>query len=325
MEQSEVRILGIDGGGTSTVCLLADAAGRVLARAEAPPSNHRKSDFESVRAAIRTGINSLARQTGLSYGEELNLSAVCAGLAGADTEGDIAQLLEVVREVVDASVVRVVNDGEIALEGALDGEPGVLVISGTGSIVWARSEEGRRVRVGGWDYLLSDEGSGYHIGLRMLRAIAAAHDRRTPPTVLSEEVYRAFSIDGFDEMLNVIYEEKLTPQAIASLAPIADRAAEAGDAIAAELLEETARELAELAEAAARRAALVEVDSFPLVPMGGTLLAGGYFSKRFRERVSERLPNAVLTEARLSPAEGALILAMRALKRSASSVPHRPA
>lgn len=318
MKQCEGYVLGIDGGGTSTVCLLADAAGGVVARAEAPPSNHRKSDFESVRAAVESGINSLARQMGFRYGDELNLLSACAGLAGADTEGDIEQLLEVVRDVVHAPRVRVVNDGEIALEGALDGEPGVLVISGTGSIVWARSEEGRRVRVGGWDYLLSDEGSGYHIGLRMLRAIAAAHDRRTPQTVLAEEVYRAFSIDGFDEMLNVIYEEKLTPQAIASLAPIADRAAEAGDEIASKLLEETARELADLAEAGARLAGLLETARFPLVPMGGTLLAGGYFSKRFRARVAERLPNALLTEARLSPAEGALILATRALTKAAS-------
>jgi N-acetylglucosamine kinase-like BadF-type ATPase len=260
----------------------------------------------------------LAAHAGAGGREWLRLLSVCAGLAGVDTEADVVSLTGVLREAFGDARLRVVNDGEIALEGALDGEPGVLVISGTGSIVWACGRGGRRVRVGGWDYVLSDEGSGYHIGTLVLRAVAAAHDRRTPPTALAEEVYRALGVSCFDEMLEVVYEERLTPQTIASLAPLADAAASSPRSAAAKLLNETAAELADLTEAAARLAGLSDGTRFPVVPSGGVLLAGGYFSQRFRALVSERLPDAFTSEARHTPAEGAVRLALRALSPTAA-------
>jgi N-acetylglucosamine kinase-like BadF-type ATPase len=312
MEERKPYVLGMDGGGTSTVCALADCAGRVIARADAPPSNYRKSDLHAVREAIEWGLDGLARQAGLGDRAALRLRAACAGLAGVDTDEDVVRVGEVLRAVVPAETLLVVNDGEIALAGALDDEPGLLVISGTGSIVWARARDGRRLRVGGWDYVMGDEGSGYHIGTRVLRAVAAAHDRRTPPTSLTAEVFAALGVKDFGGMLSAVYEENLTPQGIASLAPLADEAAEAGDAAALALLEESAGELADLAASGVRLAGLDAEPRFLAVPMGGTLLAGGHFSRRFRAILAERFHNVRWVGARRHPAEGAVRLALTA-------------
>jgi N-acetylglucosamine kinase-like BadF-type ATPase len=311
MENHKGRVLGVDGGGTSTICILADGAGTMLASVEAPPSNHRKSDFASVAEAITDGLNSLARQVGLDSYQDLRLMSACVGLAGVDTDDDVVKLQQVLSGVVTADYLQVVNDGEIALEGALDGEPGLLVISGTGSIVWACAQDGKRVRVGGWDYVMSDEGSGYHIGTMILHAVTAAYDRRTGPTVLTDQVYKALGVRNFSDMLTAVYEEKLTPQVIASLAPLADQAAEMNDAIAINMLKNTASELADLASAGIRLAGLNDATSFPVVPMGGALLADGFFARQFCSVMSGRFPNARLVKARRSPAEGAVRLALK--------------
>src|ERR671928_2098643 len=100
MEEREPYVLGMDGGGTSTVCVLADRAGRVLARADAPPSNYRKSDLRAVRGAVECGLDDLARQAGFGDRAALRLRAACAGLAGIDTDEDVVRVGEVLRAVV---------------------------------------------------------------------------------------------------------------------------------------------------------------------------------------------------------------------------------
>ncbi len=309
-------VLGIDGGGTSTVCLLADGDGQTLAQAEAPASNHRKSDLREACAAIAAGVAAVLDKATT----QPRVVAACAGLAGVDTTDDAAQLRRALSEFIPTKQLRVVNDGEIAIHGALEDEPGVLVISGTGSIVWATAADGRRVRVGGWDYVLSDEGSGYSIGLRMLRAVAAAHDGRTPPTALTDAVLCAFRVSGFDQLLDVTYDGLLTPQRIASLAPLADTHAAAGDVVAARLIDEAAKDLVQLSADAAHLAGLMDND-VPVVLAGGVLLANGRFAERFRALLNEALPRARFVRPHHSPAEGAVLLALRDLARAAPS-PH---
>lgn len=308
-------VLGIDGGGTSTVCLLADGEGRILARADAPASNHRKADLREAREALAAGARAVMRRAGCAAGDGTpRVASLCAGLAGVDTDADAALLGQLLSEIVPAERLLVLNDGEVALHGALGDAAGVLVISGTGSIVWAAGRDGRRTRVGGWDYILGDEGSGYQTGLRVLRAVAAAHDGRFPRTRLTCDVLGAFGARDFDELLGRVYHEEMTPQRIASLAPLADAAAAAGDEVAAHVVEESAAELAQLALSAVRLAGLDESD-FPVVPQGGVLRAGGHFAERFRALVRAAEPNARFAEPLYSPAEGAVLLALRELTR----------
>lgn len=307
-------VLGIDGGGTSTVCLLADGEGRILARADAPASNHRKADLREARDALAAGVRAVMREAGNDGLDKTpRVAAVCAGLAGVDTHADAAQLKRLIAEVVRAERLLVLNDGEIALYGALGDAAGALVISGTGSIVWAARRDGRRMRVGGWDYLLGDEGSGYQTGLRALRAVAASHDGRLPHTRLTADVLGVFAARDFDDLLKLVYHEEMTPQRIASLAPLADCAAAAGDTVAVGIIEDAAAELAQLTLSAVRLAGLNESD-FPLVPQGGGLRAGGRFAERFRALIRAAEPHARIVEPLQSPAEGAVLLALRELR-----------
>jgi glucosamine kinase len=313
MTLSQVLILGIDGGGTSTACLLTDRHGHTLAHAEAPASNFRKVGLSEARKALLTGIKAVAREAGIETSEPLRLRAVCAGLAGVDTPEDELTLRHMLGKMVASDHVQVVNDGEIALAGALEDEPGVMVISGTGSIAWAASVDGRRIRVGGWDYLLSDEGSGYDIGSRVLRAVAAAHDGRTTRTILTEGVFKAFSASDFTNLLAAIYDEGTTPQGIARLAPLANAAAAEGDQAAISILQQAAKELARLADSSARLANL-EANAFPVVALGGVLLGSAHYAHCFRQAMLEISPNAYFVPPKKMPVEGAILLALSSLE-----------
>jgi N-acetylglucosamine kinase len=311
MKQNQL-ILGIDGGGTNTVCRLTDLDGRQLAHVEAPASNHRKADLAEAGNSIRSGIRAAIIEAGFEPVDRPRFAAVCAGLAGVDTQEDVKLLSTVFRRSVETDSLQVLNDGEIALAGALEDEAGVLVISGTGSIAWAQNAVGHRLRVGGWDYILADEGSGYNIGSRILRAVAAAHDRRTAPTVLTDAVLDHFRVRDFEGLLSVIYHEDMTPQRIASLAPLADHAVSCGDLAAVKLITEAAFDLAALTLSAAR---LAGIDSgiFPVVGVGGVLRAGGFFATKFKEALLTDAPYAQFRAAKHPPVEGAIRLAIRSL------------
>jgi glucosamine kinase len=283
-----------------------------LAHVEAPASNHRKADLAEAGNSIRAGIRSALIEAGIGPVERPQFAAVCAGLAGVDTPEDEKLLSGLFRQIVDTDSLQVLNDGEIALAGALEDEAGVLVVSGTGSIAWAQNTSGQRLRVGGWDYILGDEGSGFNIGSRILRAVAAAHDGRTGPTVLTDAVFDYFSVQNFPGLLPVIYNEDMTPQRIASLAPLADQAAICGDPAAVKLLTEAAFDLATLALSAAH---LAGIDSglFPVVGVGGVLRAGGFFATKFKEALLTDAPGAQFMAAKHPPVEGAVRLAIRSL------------
>ncbi|MEP6922620.1 MAG: BadF/BadG/BcrA/BcrD ATPase family protein [bacterium] len=315
MMLSEDLILGIDGGGTSTACLLTDKHGHALAQVEAPASNFRKVGLQETHLALLTGIKAVAREAGIEPFQPMCLAAVCAGLAGVDTPADELTLRQMLSKMVSSDHLQVINDGEIALAGALQDQPGVLVISGTGSIAWAASVSGHRVRVGGWDYLLGDEGSGYEIGSQVLRAVAAAHDGRTAPTILTEGVFKAFNVSDFASFLKAIYGEGTTPTVVAKLAQLADAAASAGDQAAIRILREAAQELALIARAAARLSDL-EAGPFPVVALGGVLVGSAYYAQCFRQAMVEISSNAFFVHPKKMPVEGAILLALRSLATS---------
>lgn len=307
-------VIGIDGGGTSTRCLLSDTEGRVLSWYDAPASNHHKGHLEDVRAALLAGVRTTLARAGLADAGTQRVAALCAGLAGVDTDADVRLFQGLLADLGVADRLLVLNDGEIALYGALEIEPGLLVISGTGSIVWANARDGRRLRVGGWDYLLSDEGSGYSLGLRALRAVAAAHDGRVPHTSLTESVMAALCVSSFAGLLEAVYGQAFTPQRIAALAPLVNEAAVAGDAIAARVVADSAAELVEVTTAVVRLAEL-ESTRFPLVACGGVLRACGPFADVYCDLMRAAEPQVYFAEPRHTAAEGAVLLALGLLRR----------
>lgn len=293
------RVIGIDGGGTSTRVAVADGDGReLLRRTGAAGRVDPRQPAASAAALIR-----LVREVAAETDTPLPAAALCAGLAGA---GTASQRERVRAELVDAGVARrtaVVPDGQIALEGALAGAAGILLIAGTGSGAWGRAEDGRTARCGGWGMVVGDEGSGYAIARAALQAALRAADGRGEATTLLPELLAALGVAEPGEVpARIGTAEK---GEIAALAPLVFRQASSGDAVAGRIVDEAVTELARHVHALIDR---LGPWSAP-VPV---VLHGGVFREpTVAERVEARLGAGAVAVARREAAADAVTGALR--------------
>jgi N-acetylglucosamine kinase-like BadF-type ATPase len=205
--------------------------------------------------------------------------------------------------------VLVVNDALVALEAGAPGQPGVVIISGTGSICYGRNDEGQAARSGGWGYILGDEGSGYWIGRRALAAVVRHADGRGPATTLGPRILRHFRVRGVPDLVQEVHLRDPRRHRVASIAGAVQEACDEGDVVARTIVEAASEELVNAAGSVAERLEMRGA-VFPLVLAGGVLRV----LPALRERLLHRLPDvaprsqaALLTE---EPAVGAVRLAL---------------
>jgi N-acetylmuramic acid 6-phosphate etherase len=298
--------LGIDGGGTHTVALLA-SDGTTLGRGEARASN---VNAVGLPAALRALDEAVAAAFDAAGRPRVTVARACLGLAGAGRPPEQNSIREWAVQVALARHVDVTTDIELVIAaGTADGW-GLAIVAGTGSIAYGRTTDGRSARAGGWGYLLGDEGSGYALSLAGLNAVARAADGRAPATALTERFLHRLGLREPQDLVHAIYQGHWTRAALAALAPIVLDAADEGDAVAECCAAEGAGRLAEMAATVARRLHMTGV-AVPVALSGGTLLG----SESYRERVLERLgaESLVVQSIHLvpEPAAGALRLAAR--------------
>jgi len=267
-------VLGCDAGGTKTICLLASAAdGAILGRGVGGPGNIHAAGAARVAVALTDAIGAAFAAAGVAP-ETATVAAAAIGAAGAARDDDRAAVGRLLREVITAARYVVTNDAAIALRAALPTGAGVLLISGTGSIGYGRTDDGREIRAGGWGYLLDDAGSAYAVGLAALTAILHAHDGRGPTTALHGPLLEAWQLSAPEEIIARVYRQPPPREAIAALAPLVLTAARAGDAVAGGIIAGAGAALGALAVATIRRLDAAPETSVPLVTDGGFLSAG---------------------------------------------------
>jgi N-acetylglucosamine kinase-like BadF-type ATPase len=226
------------------------------------------------------------------------------GAAGAGREPERDELRTALRNENIASHVVVTTDIEIALTGAFDEGPGIVVSAGTGSVAVGRDQKGNRHRMGGYGWQMGDEGSGYAIGRASLGAVSRARDGRSPPTALSERILQVTRSSDFDALVR--WAAGASPAEVAALAPHVLEVGAAGDTLAKGIADYAARELSQLAICLLPRMELT-----PPVPVAitGGLLNG---HKQLRRALLAKLreePAFQPTEAPVDAVAGALRLA----------------
>lgn len=293
------RVIGLDGGGTASRIVLADMNGRELLRRSGPAG---LIDPRQPEVSAAT-LSRLIRQVAADAGASLPVERLCAGLAGA---GASSQRERVRAELAAAGVadgIAVVPDGRIALEGALAGSPGVLLIAGTGSSAWGRGEDGRVARCGGWGMQIGDEGSAYALGRAALQAAVLAVDGRGERTALLPELLATLEIKEPEEVPP--WAGRAGKADVAALAPVVVRLAEAGDIVAARILDTAADDLARHVTALVHRLGPWSAP-VPVVFHGGALR-----EPTMADRVEDRLRSAPVRITRQEAAADALTGAVR--------------
>ena len=281
--------IGVDGGGSRTRARLRDEAGALLGEGEGGPGNARLGD--AGRNEVMSACRAAARAAGLA---EDNLARVHAGFGLAGTQQDVDRQAALDRPHPFASLT-VDTDAYVAWLGAFGGRDGAILILGTGSCGLAVID-GRRLNVGGWGADVSDEGSGMAIGRLAIRRALWALEGMAPLTALAEEVLAAFDRSPPNA---VIWTAEATPGDFAAFAPKVFDHAEAGDALAAGILVDAAKDAAMLIER--------------LISLGAPRIAmiGSVFPRLLRW-----LPEGVrpfLVEPEGDAVDGAILMAKRAL------------
>lgn len=299
-----VHVVGIDAGGSKTVCQLGDSDGRVIAESRGPGANLQSAGELQVEIVLHDVLSEALAAVPLHAPPR----ALCLGMAGVDRPDDAAIVSRILRRLCRGTETLVVNDALVALEAGAPGAPGVVLIAGTGSIAYGRDAAGRAARAGGWGHLLADEGSGFWLGKEAIRAVMRASDHRGAPTAMREPILAHFQASRPSELVHPVYDGGIDPHEIAGVAPIVGRAAAAGDAVAAGLIAAGADELAAAAASVARRLGLA--DAAVALP-----LAGGIFRSipemraAVIARLAVQLPAATPRVLDVEPATGAVRLA----------------
>ncbi len=231
-------VIGLDGGGTATRVAVADGSGRELVRRAGAAGLVDPRD----PAASARRLSALVREAAAAAGVALPVSALCAGLAGTGAPDRRERVRDVLASEGVAEKVLVVPDGEVALEGALGGAPGVLLVAGTGSAAWGRGEDGATARCGGWGMVAGDEGSGYAIGRDALGAALQTADGRRPPGALLPELLDRLGLEEAAEL--AAWSGTAAKGDVAALSPLVIRLADAVDPAAEEIVSRAAGDLA---------------------------------------------------------------------------------
>src|SRR5689334_24102954 len=153
-----MHVIGIDAGGTKTVAFLADESGEIVAEGRGPGANLPASGELEVEKVLH-GVMEMALAN-----RSIVPSAICLGIAGVDREDQLRTVQAIMRRISRESRALVVNDALIALVAGAGNSPGIVVISGTGSIVYGRNARNEAARAGGWGPIIGDEGSGFWMG-----------------------------------------------------------------------------------------------------------------------------------------------------------------
>jgi N-acetylglucosamine kinase-like BadF-type ATPase len=308
-----MHVLGIDAGGTKTVCMLADEEGRVVAEARAGGANLQSAGELEVEKVLHFVMEAALAD------RDVRPDVICLGIAGVDRPDDAQAVGAIMRRIGYKARTLVVNDALVALVAGAGDKAGVVIVAGTGSIAYGKDASGHAARAGGWGYLLGDEGGGFWIGRFALSAVVRQYDGRGPATVLTGMVLQQMKLDNPTQLIHEIYYRDLHRHAISALAGLVQQAAESGDAVAQDILARASTELATAAASVITRLGM-RGDVFPTVLAGGVFQGLPSLARDVTARLSEVAPRSTVQMLTVEPATGAVRLALAAA-RGAVTIP----
>lgn len=274
--------IGFDGGGTKTICVIGDEFGNIIASAIGASTNLKSRSPEYVKEVIHELISKVIIRAKTT---ENKIKGIYVSTAGGDREEDRKRWQEWILEFgLNPEQLVIANDAVGALAAGTKSKMGIVVIAGTGSICYSvENDNVKPIRVGGWGYLLGDEGSGYDIGIKALKTIVRVHDGRDQKNdAFTGYIIGKLGLDHAEQLVTYIYENEYPRKLIASVAKHVMSLAEQGEPRAVEIIEQAIDSLVEMVCSMADRD--VKNKELSLVISGG-LFHSAYFKRAFENKV----------------------------------------
>lgn len=291
--------IGIDSGGTKCELLITDRKSKPIQKKNYAALHYsvhgKKATSNHILKIIRDSVKS----------SKLNLNnclGICIGLSGVREKKDKIDLQKILIKSLGIKNIIVESDTAIALHGAFNSGEGLILICGTGSILYGVINN-KFFRIGGWGRIIGDYGSGYEIGKNALRHLAEEYDAGKPKSRLAIEAEKKFSLNK-NNILNHVYHKGF---AVQNLAPLVLELADKKDKVALKITDKALNGLLRhliifTAKTKYRR-------KINLALSGGIIESENILSKSLRQRIKHDFKNINLVEKKFTPSEGAIILA----------------
>lgn len=289
-----MKVIGIDGGGTSAKATLYDTEGmQVMATASAGSVSLTGSFYAEVRRNLHLLLDQLPDE---------DIVAIGIGVAGVSKPGVREEITGILRERYEDAVIVVEGDHEAALRGAFGKSSGILLIAGTGAIAIGQ-DQGAFYRVGGYGHILDDEGSAYAIGRDILISWIRQYDGRAERSSLHDAFEEILTDDGLpiEQVMGLAYRNPFNKAKIAALAVLLDPSLQEGDSVAAAIAERAVSALELLIRTLASRFE----SRVPLVLAGGVLAQSAEIRGRLVAKLAEADLNVEIVKPRADAMAGA--------------------
>jgi glucosamine kinase len=301
-------VIGIDGGGSKTHAIVADEHGSTIAETVGPGSAVKPGHAEDSANVIADVVRDALASCEMTH---VMPRAICVGVAGAGREAQRHELWQALMSRELASELVIHSDFSIALDDAFGDGPGILLISGTGSVAFGRGPTGTTSRCGGWGPVCGDEGSGAWIGRRALSVVTASSDGREPETGLTGAILTAAQLNETSDLVE--WASRATPGTLATLAPVVMSVAESGDLRANAIVTLAVEELVLHVRALARQLFGDERAALGVALSGGMLQRGSTLRKRLEHRLKSAVPGGQVRTEPVVAARGAVRAALRSV------------
>ena len=306
-------VLGIDGGGTKTKGVIANARGTIMAETSVGPTNPNSVERKVIENELIALMTSLETQ---NYEVFHQISGVFAGMSGVrdiSAKKDMEQLIaSLFKKSVDVSVD---NDAVIALYSGTLGTSGIVQIAGTGSITYGINEHGKHDRVGGWGHIIGELGSGYGIGNDALRRSFLAYDGMASRTDLIERICDFFEKASLPDILPDVYQVENVKEQVASLSKLVIDAADNRDDVAKEIIHKHGLYIGESIVSMINKLFISQnskINNLPIVLTGGLFNRLDLFEDSIRDKLYQAQVGANLIIPAIEPVGGAIVAALQA-------------
>lgn len=298
---------GLDIGGTTGRIRLAYENGESIGEYQCGGSSIHSGGKERAKRKYRELVLPILEKNAL---RPENCAGICVAASGIDSESLRALCKTFFEEMgFPEQRIFVFNDCEIFLQ--VYEAPSIILVAGTGSITFGMDKNGKTVRTGGWGHILSDEGSGFDIGMRIVKAIGDHLDKRACDSILYEKFYEATGINDLEKLNDLVNDNIMTRNAVSNLAPLASQAAAEGSVTAKKILLETAEALFQLIWDNYRKMELQTEEPVNVIFWGSVLLKNHQIKEEIERMLKERLPQAHICIPKCSAVKIALEVAQR--------------
>ena len=298
-------VLGVDGGSTKTVCAITNERFEVLGVGKAGPSNYHIVGIREAKKNVALAVEQARLVGGL---ERKRIDIGCFSIGGLWGVNENKVISKFIRSLDASEEYLIVNDIVAAYHAVTMGNPGIAVIAGTGSMAYGEDNKNHAILLGGWGWLIGDEGGAFYIARKALMRVTKAIDKRASSTKLVELAKKHFEISSFDDLITAVYHDLPNPQAIASFAIRVSEAAQKGDEAAKEILRDAGKELALMAITVSRNLEIAD----NAITVGGV---GGVWNSDivwqvFKSEVKKKLPRATFRKPVKLPVVGSLAIGL---------------